>query len=156
MMNMTKYRKDFIDYILYNYEFDDRVAVWILNFIKSHPTVSRNVVFRDEGTVDRKLRISDSGSASPTLLFEKGNTVTVDGEVIFHELNMNQEHTLFLHFNLSRHDARYQKMKSLETDMDSTLEKMGQEAVIRQIDEALDAKDHKRFIRLTEYLNQIK
>ncbi|MBY8908439.1 YpiB family protein [Salinicoccus roseus] len=155
-MNMTKYRKDFIDYILYNYEFDDRVAVWILNFIKSHPTVSRNVVFRDEGTVDRKLRISDSGSASPTLLFERGNTVTVDGEVIFHELNMNQEHTLFLHFNLSRHDSRYQKMKSLETYMDSTLEKMGQEAVIRQIDEALDAKDHKRFIRLTEYLNQIK
>ncbi|WP_245608170.1 YpiB family protein [Salinicoccus luteus] len=156
MMNMTKYRKDFIDYILYNYDFDDRTAVWILNFIKSHPTVSKNVVFLDEGTVDRKLRIADRESGSPTLLFEKGNTVTVDGEVIFHELNMNQDHTLFLHFNLSRHDARYQKVKSLETYMDRTLEKMGHEAVKRQIDEALDAKDHRRFIRLTEYLNQIK
>ncbi len=155
-MNMTKYRKDFIDYILYNYDFDDRTAVWILNFIKSHPTVSKNVVFLDEGTVDRKLRIADRESGSPTLLFEKGNTVTVDGEVIFHELNMNQDHTLFLHFNLSRHDARYQKVKSLETYMDRTLEKMGHEAVKRQIDEALDAKDHRRFIRLTEYLNQIK
>lgn len=155
-MNMTKYRKDFIDYILYNYEFDDRVAVWILNFIKSHPTVSKNVVFLDEGTVDRKLRIADKGSGSPTLLFEKGNTVTVDGEVIFHELNMNQDHTLFLHFNLSQHDARYQKVKSLEADMDRTLERIGHEAVIKQIDEALDAKDQKRFIRLTEYLNQIK
>ena len=155
-MNMTKYRKDFIDYILYNYDFDDRTAVWILNFIKSHPTVSKNVVFLDEGTVDRKLRIADRDSGSPTLLFEKGNTVTVDGEVIFHELNMNQDHTLFLHFNLSRYDARYQKVKSLETYMDRTLEKMGHEAVKRQIDEALDAKDHRRFIRLTEYLNQIK
>ncbi|MCG1009097.1 YpiB family protein [Salinicoccus sp. ID82-1] len=151
---MMKYRKDFIDYVLYNYEFGDRTAVWILNFIKSHPVISSNTVFIDDGNVDRKLRISDNGSSSPTLLFEKGNTVTVDGEVIFHELNMNQEQPLLLIFNLHQEDRRYDKLKSLETDMDSSLEKIGHESVISQIDEALDSKDHARFIRLTDYLNR--
>ncbi|MXQ50279.1 IDEAL domain-containing protein [Salinicoccus hispanicus] len=151
---MIRHRKDFIDYILYNYEFGDRTAVWILNFIKSHPVVSSNTVFVDNGNVDRKLRISDNGSTSPTLLFEKGNTITVDGEVIFHELNMNQEQPLLLKFNLHREDPRYNSLKALETDMDSTLEKIGHESVLTQIDEALDSKDHARFKQLTDYLNR--
>lgn len=154
MKSMIRHRKDFIDYILYNYEFRDRTAVWILNFIKSHPVVSSNTVFVDKGNIDRKLRISDKEIGSPTLLFEKGNTVTVDGEVIFHELNMNQAQPLLLNFNLHREDQRYNKLKSMETDMDATLEKIGHESVLSQIDEALDSKDYARFIQLTEYLNR--
>ncbi|GAB3072182.1 YpiB family protein [Salinicoccus sesuvii] len=154
MKSMIRHRKDFIDYILYNYEFRDRTAVWILNFIKSHPIISSNTVFVDVGDIDRKLRISDNESASPTLLFEKGNTVTVDGEVIFHELNMNQKQPLFVNFNLHREDQRYSQLKAMETNIDTALEEIGHHSVLKQIDEALDSKDHIRFIQLTDYLNR--
>ncbi|GAA3725780.1 MULTISPECIES: YpiB family protein [Salinicoccus] len=153
MTNTMKYRKDFIDYILYNYDFDDRIAVWILNFIKSHPDISSNIHFQDDQEIERHLKVASSGQG-PTLMLEKGNTITVDGEVIFHELNMNQDEPLLLTFRLGYEDNRYEQIKELESSLDEELMALSRTAVLSQIDEALDRKDHDRFIKLTDYLQK--
>lgn len=153
MTNMMKYRKDFIDYILYNYDFDDRIAIWILNFIKSHPNISNNIHFQDDQDIKRHLKVASSGQG-PTLMLEKGNTITVDGEVIFHELNMNQNMPLLLTFRLEYEDSRYEQLKELESSLDEELMALSRTAVLHQIDEALDRKDRDHFIRLTDYLQK--
>lgn len=153
MTNTMKYRKDFIDYILYNYDFDDRIAVWILNFIKSHPNISNNIHFQDDQEIKRHLKVASSGQG-PTLMLEKGNTITVDGEVIFHELNMNQDKPLLLTFRLGYEDNRYEQLKELESSLDEELMTLSRTSVLHQIDEALDRKDRDRFIKLTDYLQK--
>jgi|SRR5699024_6986461 len=148
------YRKDFIDYVLYHYEFEDRVAVWILNFLKSHPVVSKNISFTPDESVERRLRIAAVGTNRPTLVLEKGDTVTTDGEVIFHELNMNQAELLYLEFAFPADDARYRKMKEIEDNLDKELQTIAEDALLKQIDQALDQQDQELFLRLVKMLKQ--
>ncbi|WP_411841812.1 YpiB family protein [Salinicoccus sp. HZC-1] len=154
MVRKISYRKDFIDYVLYNYEFEDRIAVWILNFLKSHPVVSKNISFTYDETIERKLRIAATGTDRPTLLFEKGDTVTIDGEVIFHEINMNQDEILYLEFAFPKQDTRYQNVKEIENNLDAELQAISKDAILRQIDQALDNQDQALFNKLTKMLNQ--
>lgn len=146
------YRKNFIDYVLYNYEFEDRIAVWILNFLKSHPAVSKNISFTYDETIKRKLRVSALGTDRPTLVLEKGDTVTIDGETIFHELNMNQDEMLYLEFILPGRDSRYVTVKEIEKNLDTELRMISNSVLLKQIDQALDAQDHKLFYKLTKML----
>lgn len=154
-MRETSYRKVFIDYVLYNYEFEDRIAVWILNFLKSHPVISKNIAFTFDENIMKKLRISVTGTRRPTLVLEKGNTVTIDGEAIFHELNMNQEEMLYLEFDLMDKDHKYERVKAIESDLDKELHAISRDALMEQIDTALDEKDEHKFLKLTEILNRI-
>lgn len=151
-MKKISYRKDFIDYVLYNYEFEDRVAIWILNFLKSHPVVSKNISFTYDDTIRRKLRISAAGTNRKTLMLEKGDMVTIDGEVIFHELNMNQDEMLFIEFNFPTKDVRYAAVKEIENNLDAELRAISHDQLLKQIDHALDSKDQELFHTLTKML----
>lgn len=151
-MKKISYRKDFIDYVLYNYEFEDRVAVWILNFLKSHPVVSKNISFTYDDTIRRKLRISAAGTNRTTLMLEKGDMVTIDGEVIFHELNMNQDEMVFIEFNFPTTDVRYKAVKEIENNLDAELRAISHDMLLKQIDLALDSKDQELFNTLTKML----
>lgn len=151
-MRKISYRKDFIDYVLYNYEFENRIAVWILNFLKSHPVVSKNISFTYDETIRKKLRVSASGTGRPTLVLEKGDTVTIDGEVIFHELNMNQDEMLYIEFVFSNNDDRYAKVKEIENNLDAELQSISKGVLLKQIDRALDDQDQTLFYKLTKML----
>ena len=153
-MRKISYRKDFIDYVLYHYDFEDRVAVWILNFLKSHPVVSKNVFFTPDILHRRRLRIAAVGTNRPTLVFEKGDTVTSDGEVIFHELNMNQDELLYLEFAFPAQDARYREVKKIENDLDKELQTIADDALLKEIDHALDKHDQELFQRLVKMLKR--
>ncbi|MFD2829345.1 YpiB family protein [Corticicoccus populi] len=154
-MKRITYKKDFFNYLLYHYDFNDRAAVWILNFIKSHPVISQNITFNQVDTA-RKLRIAESGSRRPTLVFEKGGVITTDGEVIFHELNLHQDQMLYIELVLSGVDERYQRVKAeeiLEKDAEISARIMHLQ---NEIDDALSARDESLFLELTKELQQIK
>lgn len=141
--------------MLYHYDFNNRAAIWILNFIKSHPTISENITFNQLET-ERKLRIAESYTNRPTLVFEKGEIITTDGEVIFHELNLNQNEMLYIEFTLSKVDHRYQRVKAEEIlEKDAALN----DQIIQieaDIDEALRQRDEHLFFKLTQELQKIK
>lgn len=151
----TSYKKDFFNYVLFNYEFDDRVAVWILNFIKSHPEISKNITFNNT-YIDRKLRIAESRTGRPTLVFEKGSTLTTDGETIFHELNLNQELQLYIEFSFLDDDIRYDQAKKLEYEEDRINLSDHIHQLEEAIDDALKAYDEPLFMELTDTLHKLK
>ena len=153
-MRKTSFKKDFINYCLYNYEFKDHTAVWILNFIKSHPLITHNISFTKSG-LSRKLRIAEKRTNRPTLMFEKNGTVTADGETIFHELNLNKTEELYVEFIFSKNDVRYNQTKTEELmkNDEILLEDIKELEVL--IDEALVLKDKERFFELTDELQKL-
>src|SRR5699024_10198052 len=96
-MRTKNHKRDFLDYVLYHFEFEDTVAVWIMNFITAHPNIIDCVSFSDM-TIDRRLTIGENTTGRPTLVLEKKSIVTTDGEVILHELNSNDIEPVFLEF----------------------------------------------------------
>ncbi|CEA00200.1 hypothetical protein BN1048_00863 [Jeotgalicoccus saudimassiliensis] len=153
-MRKTSFKKDFINYCLYNYEFKDHTAVWILNFIKSHPLITHNISFTNT-SLDRKLRIAESNTNRPTLMFEKSGTVTANGETIFHELNLNKTDELYVEFIFSKNDLRYNQAKSEELVKNDEILLEDIKELENLIDEALVLKDEERFYELTDELQKL-
>ena len=153
-MRKTSFKKDFINYCLYNYEFKDHTAVWILNFIKSHPLIKHNISFNNT-ILDRKLRIAESNTNRPTLMFEKSGTVTANGETIFHELNLNKTDELYVEFIFSKNDLRYNQAKSEELVKNDEILLEDIKELENLIDEALVLKDEERFYELTDELQKL-
>ncbi|CAD2073591.1 UPF0302 protein [Jeotgalicoccus coquinae] len=154
-MRKTSFKKDFINYCLYNYEFKDHTAVWILNFIKSHPLITHNISFTNT-RLDRKLRIAESNTNRPTLMFEKNGTVTANGETIFHELNLNKTDELYVEFIFSKNDLRYNQAKSEELVKNDEILLEDIKELESLIDEALVTKDKEKFYELTDELQKLK
>lgn len=152
-MRTKNHKRDFIDYVLYHFNFEDRIAVWILNFIKAHPTIIEFVSFSDR-TIDRKLRIAEESTGRPALVFEKGAIVTTDGEVILHELNSNDTEPVFLEFVFSTLNKRYEEMKNNEYDNRHSRIHHQVKDLEEQIDTALLTNDRDLFYRLTEELKK--
>lgn len=152
-MKDTTNKKDFLNYILHNYEFIDRTAVWILNFIKSNPLMIGNIQFSNVKAYDKTLRITSSNVDKPTLIMVKGNTVIHDGETIFHELNMYKDERVYLMFLLDKEDVRYQAIIDREIDLTHLVTR---EDLLMQIDEALDSNDKQSFTQLSEQLKRLE
>jgi uncharacterized protein YpiB (UPF0302 family) len=150
----TSFKKDFINYCLYNYEFKDHTAVWILNFIKSHPLITHNISFTNT-SLDRKLRIAERNTNRPTLMFEKDGTVTANGETIFHELNLNKTDELYVEFIFSKNDLRYNQAKTEELVKNDEILLEDIKELESLIDEALVSKDKERFFELTDELQKL-
>lgn|SRR5699024_3445785 len=154
-MKTKNLKRDFLDYVLYHFDFEDRVAVWIMNFMKAHPTIVDFVSFSDM-TIDRKLRIAEKSTGRPTLVFEKGSIVTTDGEVILHELNSNDKEPVFLEFVFSSPNRRYEEMKNNEYDNNHGHIHQQISSLEEQIDAALLNNDRNLFYRLTEELKNVR
>ena len=128
--------------------------MWILNFIKSHPLITHNISFTNS-SLDRKLRIAESRTNRPTLIFEKSGTVTANGETIFHELNLNKTDELYVEFIFSKNDLRYNQAKSEELVKNDEILLEDIKELESLIDEALVAKDKERFYELTDELQKL-
>lgn len=128
--------------------------MWILNFIKSHPLITHNISFTN-AALDRKLRIAESNTNRPTLMFEKSGTVTANGETIFHELNLNKTDGLYIEFIFAKNDVRYNQAMSEELMKNDEILLEDIEELETLIDEALVKKDKERFIELTDELQKL-
>ena len=152
-MKNIKYKKDFLNYVLHRYEFTDRIAIWIINFIKSHPSIIKNVRFADDNSLVKSLRISVKGTGRPSLMLNKGDMVISDGETIFHELRFNVDEPFLLMFNMPAVDAKYEAMLEIER---TALEIASREHLLERIDEALDNQNEAAFNKLVEELKLLE
>lgn len=152
-MRGIKIRRDFLNYVLHHYEFKDRVAVWVINFIKSHPTLIQSVRFVETSGIKKSLRISTKETGRPSLILNKGPLVISDGETIFHELRFNLDELFLLEFNFEYDDDKYSEMMHRER---KRLDIVTREDLLRQIDAALDIQDQERFHALTMELKLLE
>ncbi|CAM4149734.1 YpiB family protein [Lacicoccus alkaliphilus] len=154
-MRTANYKRDFLDYVLYHYDFRDRTAVWILNFIKAHPTITNFISFTDRSS-DRRLRIAEETTGRPTLVFEKGQIITTDGEVIFHDINSNKASPLYIEFIFHDRNRRYEAVKEREKgDVGSHINSQIRN-LEAEIDAALQNNDRSLFYELSDQLNKAR
>lgn len=138
---------------MHRYEFSDRIAVWIINFIKSHPTIIKNVKFVETPGNSKTLRISTKDTGRPSLILSKGTTVTSDGETIFHELRFNIEEPFLLTFNMREPDVKYVEL--LESER-LELRLATRDSLLERIDQALDNQNENAFNALVEELKLLE
>lgn len=153
MMKHIKQKKDFLNYVLHQYEFSNRIAVWIINFIKSHPTIIKNVQFTGDAPIEKSLRISTKGTGRPTLILNKGMQVINDGETIFHELRFNVDEPFLLTFNLDKIDEKYENLLKFERE---SLEVSTRDSLLELIDQALDNQNEDAFNALVRKLKLLE
>ncbi len=153
ILKNIKQKKDFLNYILHRYEFSDRIAVWIINFIKSHPTIIKNAKFIDTEGLKKSLRISTKDTGRPSLILNKGTHVMSDGETIFHELRFNIEEPFLLSFNMSETDAKYADLLESERNASAVASR---DSLLERIDQALDNQNEDAFNALVEELKLLE
>lgn len=88
-------------------------------------------------------------------MFEKGETITADGETIFHELNLNKTDELYVEFILSKDDVRYNQVMTEELMKNDEILLEDIKELESLIDEALVSKDKDRFLELTNELYKL-
>lgn len=152
-MRGIKIRRDFLNYVLHQYDFNDRVAVWVVNFIKSHPTLIQSVRFIETSGIKKSLRISSKQTGRPSLILNKDELVITDGETIFHELRFNLDEPFLLTFNFELEDHKYDQLIHLEH---RRLDVATRDELLQKIDEALDSQDARRFDELTHELKLLE
>lgn len=152
-MKNIKQKKDFLNYVLHQYEFRDRIAVWIINFIKSHPTIIKKAQFVDGPDINKSLRISTKDTGRPSLILNKGNQIISDGETIFHELRFNIEEPFLLTFNIDGEDMKYETLLQRESE---SLELTTRDNLLEMIDEALDNQNEDAFNALVHELKLLE
>jgi uncharacterized protein YpiB (UPF0302 family) len=154
-MRTVNYKRDFLDYVLYHYDFRDRTAVWILNFIKAHPTIINFISFTDRAS-DRRLRVAEEATGRPTLVFEKGQVITTDGEVIFHDINSNKAEPLYIEFTFHDRNRRYEEIKKREKSDEGSHLSSHIRDLEAEIDAALQNNDKSLFYELSDQLNKAR
>lgn len=154
-MRTANYKRDFLDYILYHYDFQDRTAVWILNFIKAHPSIINFISFTDR-SLDRRLRIAEASTGRPTLVLEKGEIITTDGEVIFHEINSGKSEPLYIEFVFNVPNRRYEDIKVRDAGNEGSHISCQIRVLEEEIDAALKNNDKNLFYELSDQLNKAR
>lgn len=154
-MRTANYKRDFLDYVLYHYDFRDRTAVWILNFIKAHPSIINFISFTDRSS-DRRLRIAEASTGRPTLVLEKGEIITTDGEVIFHEINSSRSEPLYIEFIFNVPNTRYEDVKVREAGNEGSQISCQIRILEEEIDAALKNNDKNLFYELSDQLNKAR
>ncbi|SOC38841.1 YpiB family protein [Salinicoccus kekensis] len=154
-MRTANYKRDFLDYVLYHYDFRDRTAVWIMNFIKAHPSIINFISFTDRSS-DRRLRIAEQATGRPTLVFEKGEVITTDGEVIFHDINSNKSEPLYIEFIFNDPSRRYEDVKERDAGNESSQTGCRIRILEEEIDAALQNNDRSLFYELSDQLNKAR
>ncbi|MGI2327058.1 ReoY family proteolytic degradation factor [Planococcus sp. YIM B11945] len=170
-------KKQFVRWLLQSHKMKRRECIWILNYMLSNEELLEKTHFVEEAHYcPRAMVMSSTESADIPFRFYKGNLMTADAEKSFHDLRLNPEDDLYVQLNFPNRPPSALYLGVLEenpympknagiSDQDRLLaEKMleesmsvfQEEAILLQIDEALDANDREEFFRLSALLQSIQ
>lgn len=169
-------KKEFIRWFLNNYQLKRRECVWILNYLISHDQLMAKVHFvEDAEHCPRGIIMSTQCVDDIPFRFYKNSVMTTDAEKSFHDIRLNRDQDIYIELKFKEAHKSYQYAAVLEpnpympdtvhiSDSDRKLAEMFLKASIKnchetrlrkEIDKALDEKDEKTFMKLTEKLKMI-
>lgn len=166
-------KKDFIEYILFNYHFKSRISVWILNYLKSEPQLLELITFVDHEIANHPtIEIALSASDHIAIQYQDGHTILKDSNAIFQvvvqnnnpidiQLHFSNDHKrdlrydyLLLHQLLAGHQSDY--FKDIYTINWSTFNLPSIVSILKaEIDMTLMLNDKDRFHYFSRMLNTI-
>ncbi|UOF89707.1 ReoY family proteolytic degradation factor [Fodinisporobacter ferrooxydans] len=166
-------KKQFIKWFLDNYELQNREAEWLLQYLCSNDQLLERVHFIDNfRNLPKTILISTKCVQMTPFKFYKNKRVTSDVEKAFLDIHNHPTEDMYIGLFFKDRTVSPEYAAVLETNpMDDTREsidaliELQAELILsqslrdyrryrlyRRIDEALDARDHKRFMDLTHEL----
>jgi uncharacterized protein YpiB (UPF0302 family) len=170
-------KKQFVRWFLQSHKMKRRECIWILNYMLSNEELLEKTHFVEEAHYcPRAMVMSSTESEEIPFRFYKGNLMTADAEKSFHDLRLNPHDDLFVQLNFPNRppsalylsvleENPYMPKNAMITEEDRQIaEKMleasmavfQEDAILKQIDEALDANDREKFFELSALLHSIK
>ncbi|SRF12332.1 IDEAL domain protein [Staphylococcus aureus] len=168
-------KESFIEYLLFQYRFKSRIAVWVLNYIKVNEAKLANIHFVDTKINHHEtLEIAEVGSHASAIQFTKRNIKLMNTNEIFDYIaNHNCAFDIQIHFaNVSKREQRLDDLivaqltesPSYQTylhDLNSMAIDRHKHALLidyllHNIDLSLKMNEKQRFYQLTQILNTLK
>ncbi|HCU7118466.1 TPA: YpiB family protein [Staphylococcus aureus] len=172
---LNQIKESFIEYLLFQYRFKSRIAVWVLNYIKVNEAKLANIHFVDTKINHHEtLEIAEVGSHASTIQFTKRNIKLMNTNEIFDYIaNHNCAFDIQIHFaNVSKREQRLDDLivaqltesPSYQTylhDLNSMAIDRHKHALLidyllHNIDLSLQMNEKQRFYQLTQILNTLK
>lgn len=172
---LNQIKESFIEYLLFQYRFKSRIAVWVLNYIKVNEAKLANIHFVDTKINHHEtLEIAKVGSHASAIQFTKRNIKLMNTNEIFDYIaNHNCAFDIQIHFaNVSKREQRLDDLivaqltesPSYQTylhDLNSMAIDRHKHALLidyllHNIDLSLQMNEKQRFYQLTQILNTLK
>ncbi|PCF84872.1 YpiB family protein [Staphylococcus delphini] len=94
-------KRDFIEYLLFHYQFKSRISVWLLNFIKTTPALIEKIHFVDQIVAEHPtIEMAVSDAPDIAIQYHDGETVMMNTNEIFDRvIHHSQQLDVKIHFN---------------------------------------------------------
>lgn len=170
-------KRDFVKWLLSNFQLKRRESVWILNYLVSHDELLENVHFV-EGVehCPRGMMISTTSSTGAPFRFYKGTIVSADAEKSFHDMRLHPDEPMYIELKFPDKkripqfiavlednpflpmNEELKKMDRVTADqvVDSSLKHYQLLQLEKAIDRALDAQDRELFARLSKHYYELQ
>lgn len=175
MRNITVTKKrEFIKWLLNNYQFKSRPSVWILNFLYSHDHLLEKVHFVENANkTPRGIIIATRCVNEVPLRYYRNGKIIMDEEKCFHDIRLNRDEDIYIELNFKdkyNYEEYWEVYEENPFDKPDTSE-FGEQAVHfldyclyefkveqlkKRIDEAIDAGNKELFMKLTDELSKIE
>lgn len=171
---LNQIKESFIEYLLFQYRFKSRIAVWVLNYIKVNEAKLANIHFVDTKINHHEtLEIAEVGSHASAIQFTKRNIKLMNTNEIFDYIANHNCADIQIHFaNVSKREQRLDDLivaqltesPSYQTylhDLNSMAIDQHKHALLidyllHNIDLSLQMNEKQRFYQLTQILNTLK
>lgn len=170
-------KKEFVRWFLKKYQMKRRECVWILNYLLGHDELLERIHFVEEAHYcPRAMVMSTTDSSGIPFRFYRENIMTADAEKSFHDLRLHPNEEMYIQLNFPKVPPSREYLTVLEENpfmpnylqisesdrqlaeeiLQDSMKTFQEEAVLKQIDEALDQNDKEKFYKLSALLNIIK
>ncbi|EGQ3084473.1 TPA: YpiB family protein [Staphylococcus pseudintermedius] len=168
-------KRDFIEYLLFHYQFKSRISVWLLNFIKTNHALIEKIHFVDQIVADHPtLEMAVSDAPVIAIQYHEGETLLMNTDEIFHQvIYHSQQLDVKIHFNqeadrdlrldhlllqqlLTTQNGDAYHMDMYHIEFSNSTEQQIIHLLKSHIDLSLNLKDIQLFKHYTKILNLIK
>ncbi|WP_086427765.1 YpiB family protein [Staphylococcus cornubiensis] len=168
-------KRDFIEYLLFHYQFKSRISVWLLNLIKTNHALIENIHFVDQIVSEHPtLEMAVADASSIAIQYRDGDTLLMNSNEIFNRvIHHSQQLDIKIHFKREAErdlrldhlllkqllanqngDAYLNDMYAIE--LSQSTEHQLIHLLNSHIDVSLSLKDIQSFKHYTKILNLIK
>lgn len=172
---LIKMKQSFIEYLLYQYQFKSRIAVWVLNYLKSSPQHLLHVQFVASKIKHHEtLEIAEVDANTSAIQFTRDQSILMNTNEIFdYTADMNHTFDILIHFankeerprrlddliiaqliDTSSDQSYFQDVYSMT--MDKRQHALLVDQLLENIDLSLQMNEPQRFYQLTRLLNILK
>lgn len=169
-------KKTFVRWFLKNFELKKRECVWILNYLLGNDSIMENIHFvEDAHYCPRAIVMTAKDSDDAPFRFYKNNEMTLDPEKAFHDLRYNSSEKMYVQLNFQKTPPSQQYLSVLEENnyipkdipiskeistyaeeiINESLVNFRRNKILEEIDIALDNKDKKKFMKLSNLLLEL-